>query len=180
MPDAHVTVRDQYLEQMVESASQEGLLLMLVEGAVNFIRRAQVALERGKLENVHNCLVRAQNIYVELVVSLDMEAGEFAENLALVYQYLYNLLIEANMRKDKEKVSQALRLAEEIRDLWKDAVEKARLEGSSGEPGPSAPPSEIGGRSAPSAGVYEPAGGKKISKAAAPIEESSSRLNITG
>lgn len=180
MPEQNVTVRDHYLEQMVESASQEGLLLMLVEGAVNFIRRAIMSLEKGKLDDVNNYLVRTQNIYVELVVALDMDAGEFAENLALVYQYLYNLLIEANIEKNKEKMSQALRLAEEIRDLWAEAVKKACEEGSGDKGGPAPISSEPEQPKPPSSGVYEPAGGKKISKSEAPIEESSSKLNITG
>jgi flagellar protein FliS len=128
MPDGELTVRDRYLEQMTESANKESLLLMLVDGAANFIRRALVAIERDSLDEVHTCLVKAQNIYMELVMSLDLNAGEFAENLALVYQYIYNLLIEANISKSADKIQNALRLAEEICSLWKETVERSKPE----------------------------------------------------
>lgn len=128
MPENFLNVRDNYLEQMVESAPPEGLLMMLVEGAANFIRRAIVELEKERLDEVHNCLVKAQNIYLELVISLDLDAGEFAENLALIYQFLYNLLIEANLDKNVEKMNQALKLADEIRTLWKEAIDKSRAD----------------------------------------------------
>ena len=133
MSDNEITVRESYLEQMVESASPQRLLILLVEGAVTFITRALLALEKGVLDEVHTNLVKAQDIYVELVASLDVDAGEFAVNLAQIYQFMYNLLIEANLEKDKGKMLSALRLAEDIRDLWKEAVERAEKESESEE-----------------------------------------------
>jgi flagellar protein FliS len=175
MPDDNVTIRERYLEQMVESASPEGLLLLLVDGAVNFIRRAAFELEREHLDAVHTNLVKAQDIYLELVISLDLDAGEFADNLGLVYQFLYNLLIEANLEKNAGKIANALRLAEEIRDLWKEAVEKTRDVDECVKFDPEPPvckPSDLG--------VYQPAYERKLVKVAADLIEPPSRLNITG
>ena len=173
-------VREAYLEQMVESAGRDGLLIMLVEGAVNFIRRAGFALEKEKLEEVHICLVKAQNIYLELVVTIDLDAGEFAESIASVYQYLYNLLIEANLDKDAEKIGIALKLAEDIRDLWKETVEKAHEEARIAPDNQQAtePPAAI--KPQVETGVYEPVGGARLDKSKPPPEDSQSSLNITG
>jgi flagellar protein FliS len=176
MPDRELTVRDRYLEQMTESANKESLLLMLVDGAANFIRRALVAIERDSLDEVHTCLVKAQNIYMELVMSLDLNAGEFAENLALVYQYIYNLLIEANISKDRDKIQNALRLAEEICSLWKETVERSKPETkSAGDMEIIVPPVRIDKPIA-----YEPDRASKAIRPQPVTVDTQSTLNITG
>lgn len=180
MSDEKLNVRDQYLEQMVESASSEGLLILVVDAAVKFIRRATFALEQEKFDEVNNCLVKAQNIYLELTLHLDLDAGEFAENLALVYQYLYNLLIEANLDKDEEKIKISLRLAEDIRDLWHEAVENSKGDSAQAAVKKNEPvkvnPVEIKPDTVKSPVVYDiGAVEKKVV-----VEEAPSRLNITG
>lgn len=128
MLDDRVTMRERYLEQMVESATPERLLMMLLDGAVGFINRASLAFEGGRLDEVNECLVKAQNIFIELVLALDLNAGQFAENLARIYEFVYNLLIEANIEKNPDKIKSALRLAGDVRDLWKETIEKSRQE----------------------------------------------------
>lgn len=177
MPNEQLSVRDQYLEQMVESASPEGLLILMVEGAVNFIRRAKFALEKGNFDDVNNSLLKAQNIYLELTLHLDIDAGEFAENLALVYQYLYNLLIEANIDKDEDKINICLRLAEDIRDLWKETVEKAKSEAVGVKPGAQDKGTVVvDPETAGKTGVYD----ATIAEKRPDVEDTQSRLNITG
>ncbi|HDS31044.1 MAG TPA: flagellar export chaperone FliS [Firmicutes bacterium] len=178
--EQRLSVRDAYLEQMVESASPESLLMMLVDGAVNFIRRAGFALEKEKFDDVHVNLVKAQDIYLELVITLDLDAGEFAENLALVYQYLYNLLIEANLEKSAEKIQIALKLAVEIRDLWTEAIEKAQQESGVLEERTIEPVEPVSVKLPKSTGVYEPVGKSVMVSQSAPLDESESGLNIMG
>ncbi|MCX6644824.1 MAG: flagellar export chaperone FliS [bacterium] len=180
MPDENLNVRDKYLEQMVDSASPEGLLILVVDAAVNFIRRALFAFEKEKFDEVNNNLIKAQNIYLELTLHLDLDAGEFAENLALVYQYLYNLMIEANIEKDEEKIKISLRLAEDIRDLWHDAVDKSKVDSKPATVKKSEilkiNPVEIKPDPVRKSMVYD----IRASDKKAAVEETPSRLNITG
>jgi flagellar protein FliS len=179
MTEEHRSVRDRYLEQMVESASPEGLVMMLVEGAVNFIRRAMIAHEKERYDELNTNLIKAQNIYLELVLSLDLDAGEFADNLALVYQFIYNLLIEANMEKDIEKMKQGLKVAEQIRDLWKETIEKAN-EGGEIKVSVENLPDSVDPSQKVKTGVYEPSGDRKIVESEGTAEDTPSRLNLTG
>jgi flagellar protein FliS len=179
MTEEHRSVRDRYLEQMVESASPEGLVMMLVEGAVNFIRRAMIAHEKERYDELNTNLIKAQNIYLELVLSLDLDAGEFADNLALVYQFIYNLLIEANMEKDIEKMKQGLKVAEQIRDLWKETIEKAN-EGGEIKVSVENLPDSVDPSQKVKTGVYEPSGDRKIVESEGTAEDAPSRLNLTG
>ena len=181
MSDQSASVRDQYLEQMVESASPESLLLMLVDGAVNFIRRAEIAIEKEKFDEAHNFFVKAQNIYVELTITIDLDAGEFAENLGLIYQFIYNLLIEANLEKSLEKTRTALKFAEQVRDLWKETAAKSKqaASGTAGRDKMSAV-DNLPQAVAPKTGVYAPVGGTKLAEEKVYSEDLPSRLNITG
>jgi len=181
MHENEMTVRDRYLEQMVESASPEGLLVLLVDGAVNFIRRAEISLEREKFDEAHNSFVKAQNIYLELTITLDLDAGEFAENLGNIYQFLYNLLIEANLDKDLEKTRLALKLAEQVRDLWKETVETAKGDGPDAAGTKAKLLSQgLSDEAVPKTGVYAPTGDAKIAEEKLQAEDLPSRLNITG
>jgi flagellar protein FliS len=179
MPEQDKSVREQYLEQVVESASQEKLLMLLVDGAANFIRRAIIAFEKDRFEEVNNNLIKAQNIYLELVITLDLDAGEFAESLGQVYQYLYNLLIEANMEKNLDKMQTGLRLAEQIRDLWKETIEKVSAAGKEDDLEKPAPVT-IDPKKVPRTGVYEPVAGAQIREAEVQSDDVPPSLNITG
>jgi hypothetical protein len=110
-----------------------------------------------------------------LVISLDLDAGQFADNLGLVYQFLYNLLIEANLEKSADKIANGLRLAEEIRDLWKETVEKTRNADERANIVPEPPVGKPSGL-----GVYRPSYEKKLVEATTDLIEAPSRLNITG
>jgi flagellar secretion chaperone FliS len=180
MSDEIMNVRQHYLEQMVESASQEKLLYLLVDGAVNFINRAIIAMEKEKLDDVNLFLLKAQNIYLELTLSLDLEAGEFAKNLGMIYQFLYNLLIEANLDKNMEKLRNCLRLAEEIRGLWKDAIEKTKSEENPGPELAKTLPVKVDPQAVIKTGVYNASCGACVIELAPLPDDSLSRINITG
>ena len=43
-----------------------------------------------------------------------------------IYKYIYNLLVEANIKKDKELLEQALNELRGMRDTWKEVMAKAK------------------------------------------------------
>ena len=123
--------REAYLQSMVEGASREELLIMLLDGAAKFMAKAEEAFDEEKWDEVHNQLCRVQNIYIELMVSLDMESGDFAKNLNELYGFTNELLIKANIDRDRESFEQAKILVEDVREIWKEAVGKLDAEISS-------------------------------------------------
>src|SRR3954447_19204067 len=76
----------QYRATKVETAGSVDLVVMLYQGAVRFIRLGIDAIERNDTKASHEHLVRAQDIVVELLGSLNHEAGgQIASQLASVY-----------------------------------------------------------------------------------------------
>lgn len=108
-----------YKKVDVETASQGKLIVMMFNGAIQRAEEAKRQIERGKIEGVHNNLIRAQEIIAELRGALNMRAGgEIAQNLDRVYEYFQHLLIMANIRKDVEPITECVSGLSSMRDTW--------------------------------------------------------------
>lgn len=118
-----------YKNNSVNYASKEQLLLMLLDGAVKFSKRAELYMKEGNVKKTHESLVRTQDIFIELMATLDRNAGEWAVQLFRVYDFINQKLVESNLKKDLKVLQEVLPLIEDIRDMWYEAYEKAKAIG---------------------------------------------------
>lgn len=110
-----------YQKNAVQTASPAKLTLMLYDGAVKFTNIAIEAIEAGDIEKAHNNIVKAQNIIVEFRSTLDMKYP-VAKDFDVVYDYIYRCLVEANMKKDKDILVEALKHIKTMRDTWREVM----------------------------------------------------------
>lgn len=115
-----------YRQTQVSTASQGELLLMLFDGAIRFARQGQDHMGKGEIEEASFKLIRAQDIVNELILSLNLEVGDIAHSLQQLYTYIYDLLVQANVKKESEKVDEAVRMLTELRDTWEQVVYPGR------------------------------------------------------
>ena len=115
-----------YKDNSVNFASKEQLLLMLVDGAVKYAKRAEIAIEKKDVKLAHESLVRTQDIFIELMSTLNRDAGEWAVQLFKVYEFINSKLIEVNIKKDLSLLREIVPLIQEVRDIWYEAYEKAK------------------------------------------------------
>lgn len=115
-----------YKNNSVNYASKEQLLLMLTEGAVKFCKIARQAIVDEDIKKSHDALVRTQDIFSELMISLDTTVGEWAVQLFRVYAFIKEKLIEANITKNLEIIDEILPLVEDINETWKEAYKRAK------------------------------------------------------
>lgn len=118
----------QYQKNQVETATPEKVLIMLYDGAIQFLNIAKLELNANtvplNIQKIHNNIMGAQKIITEFQSTLNMDiGGEVAQNLYDLYNYLYNRLIEANMKKDVSIVEEVLGHLKELRDTWQKAIE---------------------------------------------------------
>jgi flagellar protein FliS len=67
-----------------------------------------------------------QDIVTELMASLDFDAGgEIAQNLFALYVWFGREILEANIRKDPEKVQSVRSMLSELRGAWAEAATKS-------------------------------------------------------
>ncbi len=114
-----------YLETSIATASKEDLIVKIFDVLVISATQALEKLknERGDIEGIHKCLLRAQRALALLMGSLDMEiGGEVARNLFRVYEFWHHELVMANMQKDAARVERLLPSFKEYHEMWGQAV----------------------------------------------------------
>lgn len=110
-----------YKNNSVNCASKEQLLLMLVDGAVKFAKRGKLGIEDKNIKVAHESFVRVQDIFSELMATLDTSAGKWATDLFELYRFINQTIAEANLKKDLKKADEAIDLIVEVRDMWHEA-----------------------------------------------------------
>ena len=118
---------EEYRRQQVLNAPPEQLTLMLYNGCLKFIDEGIVAVEEKNYENANIFLQKAQRIISEFRVTLNMEY-EISHQLLPLYNYIYDRLVEGNMKSDPSKLDEAKGIITELRDAWAEAMKKARIE----------------------------------------------------
>ncbi|MGL4802930.1 MAG: flagellar export chaperone FliS [Cetobacterium sp.] len=115
-----------YKQNSVKMASKEKLLLMLLDGAVKYTKIAKLAIIERDIARAHKELVRVQDIFLELMITMDKNTGNYMEDLYRVYEYIKNELIRANMKKDIQIIDDVLPLIEEVREMWYEVDRKIK------------------------------------------------------
>ncbi|MDE7299159.1 MAG: flagellar export chaperone FliS [Lachnospiraceae bacterium] len=115
-----------YRGTQINTASPAELTLMLYEGAIKFCNKAIYAIEESNIAKANENLIKAQKIIMEFRGTLDFKYP-VAKDFELVYDYIYRRLVEANIRKDKEIVEDALKYIREMRDTWKEVMRQNKM-----------------------------------------------------
>jgi flagellar protein FliS len=100
------------------------LVVMLYDGAINFLKQAAAAGNAGQDEEMGRLLGRAQDIVFELWATLDLETGEIAGNLYRLYEYINGRLVAAAISRETAPLEEAAGLLSGLREAWREAAEK--------------------------------------------------------
>ncbi len=115
----------QYKKTQIETADQGKLIMMLYDGAIKFVNKALELMpdKRHNIEEIHKNIIKAQDIVVELMSSLNMEI-EFSQKLFSIYMYVNKRLMDANMKKTEEPLIEVKKYLLELRDAWEKAAKQ--------------------------------------------------------
>ena len=115
----------QYNNNKIMTASPAELTLLLYEGMIKFTNIAIMAIEQGNVTKAHDNIVRVEMIIEELQSTLNHNYP-VAKDFDNVYNYIYQRLVEANMKKDKDILEEALNHIRTMRDTWKEVMAKTK------------------------------------------------------
>jgi flagellar secretion chaperone FliS len=103
----------------VAAADPHGLIVMLMDGALERIALARGLMSHGGGGEKAQLLTRAVAIIDELRNSLNIKAGgTLAANLDALYEYMCTRLVQANSSNKPELLDEVSRLLNEIRAAW--------------------------------------------------------------
>jgi len=113
--------RNSYMENVVKNTSNSvELLIMLYDGAIEFINKAKKAILEGNLQEKIDNLERVTRIIEELLASLNKEiGGKIAENLEILYIFCLRELAKANLKNDIASLEVVEKILLELRDAWR-------------------------------------------------------------
>ncbi|MCK9223908.1 MAG: flagellar export chaperone FliS [Candidatus Muirbacterium halophilum] len=120
---------ENYRRNQITTASEGQLIIMLYDGALRFLSRAKSAVEEKNIEESHIFITKTRKIVLELMFSLDMDkGGSIAKNLYELYFFINQELIKANIKKDTNILDNCHIILKELRETWKQVVEKNKME----------------------------------------------------
>ena len=82
-------------------------------------------MKKKNIQKTHDNIKKAQAIIEELQATLN-HSYKVAEDFDNVYRYIYSLLTDANIHKDKETLEKALNEIRGMRDTWKQVMKSAK------------------------------------------------------
>lgn len=111
--------KSMYQTNQVLTASPKKLVTLLLEGSVKNLKLAKIYIEKKDYEQSNKALIKHQDIILELQRTLDFEAGgEVAQNLELMYDYLIEQAIRANVHKDVTIIDHSIEIVQGILESW--------------------------------------------------------------
>ena len=108
------------------TASPAALVLMLLDGLLDELARAEGHLLARNYERKGNSIKKSLRILGALDASLDRpQGGELAENLHQLYAYCGRRLFKASVRNEVEGFRQVADLMRNIREGWEQVAARA-------------------------------------------------------
>lgn len=108
------------LDSQINGATPHQLIVLLYDGAINAMKRAEIYFQSGNIPRRGEMISRAINIIDNgLRAGLDHEkGGQIAEELESLYEYISRTLLEANVTKSGEKLPHLIALMTEMSETW--------------------------------------------------------------
>jgi flagellar protein FliS len=116
---------EQYNRNKILTASPAELTLFLYEGAIKFCNIAIMAIDQNDIQKAHINIKKVEDIIVEFRSTLNHKY-QVSKDFDKIYEYIYDLLVEANIKKDKQLLEEALKQLRGMRDTWKEVMVKTR------------------------------------------------------
>jgi flagellar secretion chaperone FliS len=115
-------LRARYMGDTVATASPQQLLVMLYDRLALDLERGQTAMGAGDFEESSRQLLHAQDIVAELHGSLKVELWDGGPRLAALYTWLLTELVNANVKRDVNRIASCRQVVEPLRDAWRQAA----------------------------------------------------------
>ena len=118
-----------YQQVARQGVSEDKLLVLGLDGILEYLRRTRSALGAGALADKVAALTRAQQLVEHLLAALpapgDPEAGALSQRLASIYRYLLERMYHANIFDDVAALDDCSAVVEALRESWLDGLRQA-------------------------------------------------------
>ena len=111
----------QYLDQQIQNATPAQQIVMLYDGAIKFLKKAQLAIHENNIQERCNNNQRALQIINYLTEILDIEnGGEISMRLLRIYTHISGRIVEVDIQNSAAIVDEILPHLTQLRQSWVD------------------------------------------------------------
>jgi flagellar secretion chaperone FliS len=114
--------RAAYRQVAVETASSSRLVVMLYERLARDIAEGEQAVREGRFFTANSVLLHAQEIVLALHTFLDTSAWSAGKDLAKLYDWFYEQLVNANLTKSVDPLVAIGPMVHSLLDAWRQAA----------------------------------------------------------
>jgi flagellar protein FliS len=119
-----------YKRNQFFTADRGTVLLMLYQGAIDFLKKAKERMAEGDAGGKGNFISKAHAIISEFITSLNHDVGgDVSRNLEDLYRFMLDQLMEAHVGNDAKPLDNVIGLLADLQQTWEQAIVKARQEG---------------------------------------------------
>ncbi|MCL7747145.1 flagellar export chaperone FliS [Halalkalibacter alkaliphilus] len=111
-------------EEALHQKSSQEITALLYEACLTNMEGAIQEIDNKDFIKVNEKLQKASAIVHRLGAGLNYEAGIIADQLEQIYNYLADKLVEANFKKDKVMIEDAIKLLTSLMNAWNEALKK--------------------------------------------------------
>ena len=114
----------QYQTSNITTATPEKLMIMLFDGAIQFLQKAKTAIENNDLKERSTNIEGARKIIRELMRTIDLENGnDVSKQLFRLYNRMATKLIKANVSRNAQLLDEVIEDLSNIRWGFQKAIE---------------------------------------------------------
>lgn len=114
----------QYQTSNITTATPEKLMILLFDGALQFLQKAKIAIAENNIKDRSENIEGARKIIRELMRTIDLENGNnVAKQLFRLYNKMAMNLIKANIQRDSSKIDEVIQDITNIRWGFQKAID---------------------------------------------------------
>lgn len=118
MDNRRKSLTQEYLKQKVMTANPAELIVILIETCIKNLKLAELYYtEQKNIDKTNSCLLKSQDIIIELINCLDMNIS-LSSQLLEIYNFLLSSIRKINIKKDFSNMQDLLDILGSMRDTW--------------------------------------------------------------
>ncbi|NLM03854.1 MAG: flagellar export chaperone FliS [Clostridiales bacterium] len=129
-------IEKQYLANRIANANEAELVAIVYEGLIDSLKDGIDFLSINAEDRFNKSIEKSREILAELLSTLEGNT-EIANNLRSLYFYINQLITDASIKKDAEKLELAIKVITPVYEGWKELG--AREGGKDSEDAPQGP-----------------------------------------
>ncbi|MGG0720065.1 flagellar export chaperone FliS [Robertmurraya massiliosenegalensis] len=117
-----------FTESAIHQKSPQEITALLYEACMTNLENAIIDIQNKDFVLANKKLQNANDILQRLGAGINYEAGIIADQLDVLYNYMADKIVEANLNKDIKIIEEVLSSLEEISAAWNQAMKNKAVD----------------------------------------------------